>query len=191
LQTTRIDVYALERASTPFEAARHPRTTPSNQKTNVDPRIEIIDEKKLIGMRASMSMVQNRTSLLWRTFMPRRKEVLHRTTEDYISMQVYTNPKTDLFSATAEFVKWAVAEVSSFDAIPDGMEPYTLKGGRYAVFIHEGPAYEAPRTMGYIFDVWLPASEYELDDREHFEILPESYNPIDKHAREEIWIPVR
>jgi AraC family transcriptional regulator len=45
--------------------------------------------------------------------------------------------------------------------------------------------------MGYIFGEWLPNSSYELDTREHFEILSEGYRPDDRDAEEEIWIPIR
>jgi len=45
--------------------------------------------------------------------------------------------------------------------------------------------------MRYIFGEWLPKSGYTLDDREHFEILFEGYNPVDSEATEDIYIPVR
>lgn len=106
-------------------------------------------------------------------------------------MQVYDGSDGNIFSPTKLFEKWAAVEVSSFDAIPDGMASYNLKGGKYAVFIHRGLASSAPRTMGYIFGEWLPDSGYELDDREHFEVLPPGYNPLDDNAQEEVWIPVK
>ena len=30
-----------------------------------------------------------------------------------------------------------------------------------------------------------------LDDREHIELLPEGYNPVDPEAEEQVWISVR
>ncbi len=45
--------------------------------------------------------------------------------------------------------------------------------------------------MKYIFGSWLPESEYELDSREHFEVLPETYQPMNPKAREEVWIPIK
>jgi AraC family transcriptional regulator len=106
-------------------------------------------------------------------------------------MQVYSGHQEKLFKPSALFEKWAAVEVVNHEDIPDGMEPYFLDGGKYAVFIHEGPASAAPETMQYIFGRWLPESEYELDNREHFEILPEGYNPVDPNAREEVWIPIK
>jgi predicted transcriptional regulator YdeE len=90
-----------------------------------------------------------------------------------------------------EFEKWAAAEVSDFDSIPENMEPYVLQGGLYAVFMHKGAASTGFKTFQFIFGTWLPQSEYELDNREHFEILGEKYKNEDPDSEEEIWIPIK
>jgi len=71
------------------------------------------------------------------------------------------------------------------------MEIYTLSGGQFAVFIHKGTAGTFHITSQYIFDIWLPDSGYELDKREHFEILKENYDPNDPESEEEVWVPIR
>ncbi len=155
----------------------------------MEPRIEILEPKKLIGIRMEMSLSDNKTGELWQKFMPRRGEVKNRLNAEFISMQLYGEDWN--FSPTVVFEKWASAEVSSFAETPDEMETYQLQGGKYAVFIHYGPACEAPKTMQYIFGEWFPKSGLILDSREHFEILPEGYSPIDPNAKEEIWIPIK
>ena len=155
------------------------------------PKIETIQARKLVGIRQRMSLAENLTAQLWRSFMPRRHEVKSRATNEYMSMQVYSATGGQIFSPTTVFEKWAVVEVLAHDLVPDGMESYTLAGGQYAVFVHNGPASAAPKTMQHIFGTWLPYSGYELDNREHFEILPEGYDPLDQRAREEVWIPIR
>jgi AraC family transcriptional regulator len=147
--------------------------------------------KQLVGMHLRMSMADNKTGELWRTFMPRRREVLNRVDNTFISMQVYQAGERNHFVPTTQYEKWAVVEVSDTSEIPDGMETYPLQGGTYAVFEHHGPANLFPRTMHFIFGEWMPTSGFELDDREHFEVLAEGYDPIDPNASEEIWIPVR
>jgi len=156
-----------------------------------DTRIEQLDTTLLVGNHVTMSLANNLTATLWRSFMPRRNEVVNRVSTDYISMQVYNNVGMGMFMPTTEFEKWATVEVDSLEQVPEGMEGYTLEGGLYAVFAHTGPASSAPKIMKYIFAEWLPGSEYELDSREHFEILPEGYDPMDPNAQEEIWIPVK
>ena len=147
--------------------------------------------KQLVGMHLRMSMADNKTGALWRAFMPRRKEVSNRVDHTFISMQVYQKGEKNHFVPTTLFEKWAVVEVNDSIDIPEGMDTYQLRGGKYAVFIHQGPANLFPKTMQYIFGEWMPTSGYELDDREHFEVLPEGYDPIDPNASEEVWIPIR
>ena len=62
----------------------------------MQPRIEILKPKKLIGIHMEMSLANNKTAELWQKFMPRRAEVKNRLTTDYISMQKYSEsvPKT-------------------------------------------------------------------------------------------------
>lgn len=154
----------------------------------IEPRIELLTPKKLIGIRMEMSLSDNKTADLWRTFMPRRKEIKNRLTDEFISMQNYGENWN--FSPDSRFEKWAAVEVSSFEIVPPDMETYDLNGGQYAVFRHHGPASTAARTMQYIFGQWLPNASYSLDSREHFEILPANYSPVDPDATEEIWVPV-
>jgi AraC family transcriptional regulator len=107
-------------------------------------------------------------------------------------MQIYDQSfdfKT--FNKDASFEKWAAVEVSDFALIPDEMEPYILKGGLYAVFIHKGAASTGMKTFQYIFGIWLPASPYVLDNRPHFELLGEKYKNEDPASEEEVWIPVK
>jgi AraC family transcriptional regulator len=58
------------------------------------------------------------------------------------------------------------------------------------VFIHHGPASEAIITYTYIFQTWLPGSEFRLDDRPHFAMMGEKYKDENPNSEEEIWIPV-
>jgi AraC family transcriptional regulator len=158
----------------------------------MEPRIEILPEKKLVGKRLTMSLSGNRTFELWQSFMPWRKEIKKSVSPDLFSMQVYDR-SFDFwnFNMETEFEKWAAAEVSDFNEIPDGMEAYTLGGGLYAVFIHRGGPGTFSKTFQFIFGYWLPRSDYELDNREHFELLGEKYKNNDPASEEEVWIPIR
>lgn len=155
----------------------------------MEPRIEILGPKNLAGICMEMSYADIKTKELWQKFMPRRDEVKGRISTDYISMQVYRDHR--VFSPDATFIKWAAVEVSARSKIPAGMKRYMLTGGKYAVFTHKGPASSAAKTIQYIFSEWLPGSEYSLDNREHFELLPKGYDPMDPGSTEEIWVPIR
>jgi AraC family transcriptional regulator len=45
--------------------------------------------------------------------------------------------------------------------------------------------------MSLIFQEWLPRSGFEVDSREHFELLEDGYSPVNSEATEEVWIPIR
>jgi AraC family transcriptional regulator len=155
----------------------------------MQPRIETLKDKKLIGKRLRMSLADNRTGELWRAFMPRRKEITNRVGDDKISMQIYDAPPR-MGDFARQFEKWAAVEVTDFENVPAGLEAFELHGGLYAVFDYKGSSRDA-RIFIYIFTEWLPNSDYELDDRPHFEILGENYRTADPASEEEIWIPIR
>ena len=155
----------------------------------MQPRMETLIEKKLIGKRMTMSLSNNKTGELWRSFMPRRREIGNKLNSEMFSMQVYDRP-VDFGNLDQEFEKWAAVEVSDFDAIPDGMETFTLKGGLYAVFQYKGSSTDNT-IFQFIFGTWLPNSDYLLDNRPHFEILGEKYKNADPNSEEDIWIPIK
>jgi AraC family transcriptional regulator len=154
-------------------------------------RIETLSEKRLIGMRMSMSVTNNKTGELWRSFMMRRKEVQNIRDTGLYSIQVYDPFYFVNFNPDITFVKWAAAEVSGFSVVPEGMETIILHGGLYAVFLHRGAASTGPKTFQHIFGTWLPNSEYVLDNRPHFELLGNKYKNDDPDSEEEIWIPIK
>lgn len=154
-------------------------------------RIETLHPKKLIGKRMTMSLAANKTAMLFQGFMPARREIKNNIGKDLYDISVYDDQYFKNFSPHNEFVKWAAVEVSDFETIPAGLETFTLLTGRYAVFLHKGPASEGYITYQYIFDSWLPASGYVLDDRPHFSLLGEKYKHQDPASEEEIWVPVR
>lgn len=152
------------------------------------PRIEILQEKTLVGNNIKMSIANNKTGLLWGQFAPRIKEIQNRVSTDKISLQLYPSSYFDRFDPTCEFEKWASVEVDNTNQIPSGMESLVLPGGLYAVFDHKGSDIS---IFEYIYSEWMPNSIYELDDRPHFEVLGKKYKNNDPNSEEEIWIPVR
>ncbi len=154
-------------------------------------RIETLTAKKLIGKRSIMSLEDNTTGELWRSFMTRRKEIVNIIGTDLYSLQVYDPSYFENFNPENRFEKWAAIEVNDFNNIPEGMNSMTLNGGLYAVFIYKGTASHGAKAFQYIFETWLPNSEFALDYRPHFEILGETYKNEDPESEEEIWIPIK
>lgn len=158
----------------------------------MEPRIEILPEKNLIGKRLKMSLNNNRTFELWHDFMPQRKEIQNKVSTDLFCIQVYDHSfGFKDFNPDTEFEKWAAVEVSIVDNVTEGMEHYSLQGGLYAVFLYKGVPSAFHEMFQYIHYSWLPSSEYVLDNRAHFEILGDKYKNNDPDSEEEVWIPIK
>ncbi|WP_232304857.1 GyrI-like domain-containing protein [Maribacter thermophilus] len=157
---------------------------------NIAPRIEFLEDKKLVGVSLSMSLIENRTIDLWRSFMVRNKEIKNKANSEYISLQVYPKDYYQNFSPANKFVKWALVEVTDAHVVPDGMEVFVLSKGKYAVFDYKGLPNDA-RIFTYIFQEWLPNSKYQLANRPHFEVLGDKYKNNDPNSEEQIWIPIQ
>ena len=156
----------------------------------MEPRIEQLARKKLVGRSLRMSFAVDKTGELWRSFMPRRKEIGNALSTELYSLQVFDPSYFDHFNPAREFEKWALVEVQHFDGIPEGMSAFTIPGGLYAVFHYVGSSTDT-KIFDYIFRTWLPASVYRLDNRPHFEILGEKYKNGDPNSEEDIWIPIK
>ncbi len=157
----------------------------------MNPEIERLSCKKLVGNRMIMTFSDNKTHELWSGFMPRRKEILNRVGTDLYSVQIYAPGFFLNFDPGAKFEKWAAIEVADFRKIPEGLDTFTLRGGLYAVFLYKGAASASGAAFKYILGTWLPNSGYILDNRPHFEILGEKYKNEDPDSEEELWIPIK
>jgi AraC family transcriptional regulator len=157
----------------------------------LEPRIEILPEKKFVGKRINMSFSNNKTRELWRSFMPVRREIKNIIGMELYSIEVYEPLYFNNYNPEKEFDKWATVEVTDFEKVPDDMDTLILPRGLYAVFIHKGAAGKGPETYQYIFGTWLPASDFQLDDRPHFAVMGEKYKNDDPDSEEEVWIPVK
>ena len=158
----------------------------------MEPRIEFLPQKKLAGKSVEMSLAKDTTPELWRSVMPLVRTLKNSVNSDLFSIQIY---KEDIsfsnFTPQTIFTKWAANEVSNFNDIPEGLSTHTLSGGLYAVFTHKGSVADFPKTSEYIFGEWLPKSDYDLDQREHFELLGSKYKNNSDESEEEVWIPIR
>jgi AraC family transcriptional regulator len=154
------------------------------------PEITTSPEKKLIGMRLKMSFVDYKVRELWKSFMPRRREIGNLEGSDMFSVAVYAPGHFENFNPANEFERWAAVEVTGFNNLPPGMEAFILPAGLYAVFHYTGLNSDTS-IFHYILGTWLPGSDYELDHRPHFEVLGDKYKNNDPASEEQIWIPIK
>ncbi len=148
-----------------------------------------IETKKLIGIALDMSLVNNKTAMLWRNMMILLKEMNYSTEVLKYSLQIYPIGFFEAFDPQKVFTKMALIEAQDSEIIPEGMVCFELPRGDYAVFKHVGSSNDNS-IFQTIFNDWLPSSEFILDNRPHFELIDKNYKINDPNAEEEIWIPI-
>ena len=151
-------------------------------------RTETLSKKKLVGKSAMMSLATYNPVPLWQAFMPIKK-TLENTCGDLISLQIY--PHNFDGNPTTLFEKWVCVEVLDTQNVPVDLAVLDFPAGEYAVFLHQGTTEKFRETLAFIHCDWLPSSEYEIDDRPHFEVLGKKYKHNDATSEEEVWIPIK
>ena len=102
----------------------------------------------------------------------------------------YDMPKRDDVSREEMRYDAAVTVVSQAQATKE-VSVGTLSGGKYAVFLHEGPLSELENTWRSIYTEWLPSSGERLRDvppYERYNTCPAETSPM--NLRTAIYIPL-
>lgn len=155
-------------------------------------RIEELSQKTLVGKSIRMSLINNKTSEVWKSFMTEKSKITNAVGTGLYSVQLYDEPHYFRnFNPETEFTKWATIEVEDRKNIPNGFSILSIEYGLYAVFNHKGTVGEFKNTIQFIFNKWLPQSAFELDHRPHFELLGKKYKNNDPSSEEEVWIPIK
>ncbi|MCW7480243.1 GyrI-like domain-containing protein [Leptospira kanakyensis] len=157
----------------------------------MDSEIISIEKKYLVGKKIEMSLSQSLTPTLWKSFVPSISSIQNRVSKEMISLSVYPIDYFQNFNLNRSFVKWAGVEVSSLTNLPEGLEVLEIPAGFYSVFPYKGLASEAGPFFQWIFREWFPNSEYDLDNRPHFEVLGEKYKNDDPSSEELVYIPIK
>ena len=157
----------------------------------LNPRFEILNEKKFVGKNLKMSFADNKTFELWREFMPRRNEIKNAVETKLYSIEIYDKAFFENFDPISLFEKLAAVEVTNFENIPQNFESLVAPKGLYAVFVYKGKSSGAAKFYQNIFQNWLPNSEFSLDTRPHFAVMGEKYKNDSDDSEEEVFIPVK
>jgi AraC family transcriptional regulator len=76
---------------------------------------------------------------------------------------------------------------------PTDFDELVIEPAKYAVFTHKGSVMNLCNSFDYIYNEWLPNSDYEVrKDHEEFELYDERFNPQDDQNSEiDIYIPIK
>lgn len=138
-----------------------------------------------------MSLIENKTFELWKDFRGEVVSINHRLGSDFFSVQNFPTDYFQKYNPSSQFEKWAAVEVTGHENIPKNLEAFVLPAGLYAVFHYVGSSANAAEVFQFIYGEWLPDSDFQLDNRPHFEVLGEKYKNNDPISEEDIWIPIK
>jgi AraC family transcriptional regulator len=160
--------------------------------TYMQPQIIKTKAFSLAGLSMEMSIQHNKVKELWSSFIPILKKNNLLGIQDLYSVEEYQGlDYFQEFNPEKTFKKWAAIKIKPESTFPDTFEPLQVPEGLYAVFSYKGKATEANKFYHFIFNHWLPGSEYVLDTRPHFAIMGEKYKGERPDSEEDIWIPVK
>lgn len=153
----------------------------------IEPVILNFDGAVLCGASEAMSLQTFTPWTLWPQIMPRLDQIRNRTSQDLISLRNFNGIPVFGPQANPDFTYWGGVEVLEANK---GFEHLEIPAGTYAVFHYKGLSSDSTIWRS-IYSQWLPNSEWELDERPHFERLGSKYKNDDPTSEEDIYIPIR
>ena len=85
----------------------------------------------------------------------------------------------------------AGVEVSDYSDLPREFQRVRIPEQKYAVFTHSEHIATIRRTIGTIWNHWLPVSGMKVADAPTFERYGEKFDPATGNGGLEIWVPVK
>ncbi len=164
------------------------------QGVTTQPEIKVISEKKIVGIRGTFALNNNKILELWNNFVPRISEIKNRKKEVASYSICEVNPEFDInkFTEETESNELVGVEAQSFKDVPNGMVMRVIKEGKYAVFTHKGTIDKIGLTYDYIWRTWILSSKFEVDLRDDFELYDEDFlGPDSEESRMYIYIPIK
>lgn len=153
----------------------------------MEPKIVFKEEFTVVGMKCSTTLKNNKIPQLWDEFLLRIHEIKNRS-DDKITLGVSEfckNPHDE------EFTYFACVPVTKIDEIPEGMVAKTIPANYYAVVTHKGSLDTLGHVYDYVYDDWLPQSDYELAKSDDFEVYDERFlGPEDENSEVDIYISI-
>lgn len=152
------------------------------------PEIVDLDEINLIGIPFYYDLsMKNDLSDQW-TLLIQNISLISNVKEpaEFYQLQFsYPNQDND------KIYFYIAVVVDKIEHVPIHFTAKTIPAQRYYKFRHKGLANEVGHTYRYIYEEWLPSTEYKLPGYFNFEYYGEEYlGPYNKSSISDIYIPV-
>jgi AraC family transcriptional regulator len=181
----------------PVERARIPISiqSPKERKEQImEPKIVTKPAFKAVGLTYIGKNEKGEIPQMWDGFNQRYKEIKAIDPSCCyglcFSTPVGVTKPEDLRPGVFEYV--AAAEVADNQNIPAGMVYREVPAHKYIVFAHHGKLDKLGETYKYIYETWLPQSEYKLhSDKFDMEVYTEEFDFSSDDSRFYIYVAIQ
>lgn len=156
----------------------------------MEPKIITKPAFTVMGLRYFGKNENQEIHELWNQFNQRMAQIgaaKHDTGEACIGLcrTLDEDPIEDAF----EYI--AGLPVSKVEEVPDGFVVRQVPEHTYAVFAHKGDLASLGKTYEFIYETWLPQSEYDLAEKLDFEYYDEDFKDFTPDSVFYIYIPIK
>jgi PhnB protein len=155
-----------------------------NQGEEMQPQFVDKPAFTVVGMLIHTRPMAQEIPALWGQFAPRMEEVQYMA-EPHVSYGLMDN----FDSALGKLDYMAGIAVKKVGALPARMTRWDAPANTYAVFETTLPT--IGHTFDYIYNTWLPTSDYQQAPGPYFERYGATFNPGDPTSKLSIYIPVK
>ncbi len=156
------------------------------------PKIVMRDDIKLIGMEYFGNNANGEIPQLWGVFIPRSGEIKNAAPNGAFYGVCECKCEGECQCGNGgSFLYTAAREVTSLDAVPEGMISRTLPPAKYAVFTHRGPIATLNQTFEKIYTEWLAANNLVPNAAYGFEYYDERFKEDAPDSELDIYVPVK
>jgi len=137
----------------------------------------------IVGLRIDTKPMAPEIPQLWDQFAPRIGEIKYGA-EPQVSYGMMENSSPTM----GEMVYMAGISVQKVADVPKGMTFWELPSNTYAVV--EATLSTIGQAFDYVYNTWLPASDYQPGQSPFFERYGETFNPAEPNSILSIYIPI-
>jgi AraC family transcriptional regulator len=154
----------------------------------MEPKFKKLDDMVVVGLQTLNTCQHNVIPLLWKRFLKRESEIQHIALENVgvgVSFDIEKKEKGSEFFHIVGHIVGSTAD------IPEGMSYRRIPAHEYAVFTHRGPLSKLGETYDFIYEKWLPDSEFEYDSSNEIEWYDERFDPESENSEFDIYVPIK
>jgi len=143
----------------------------------------------VVGMKIQTSVEEDRIPRLWNDFISRMEELKDVAVPD-CSLGICINNEEEEFNENVIFDYLVCKVVKDDRVVPPGMVFRHISRQLVAVFTHIGSLDTLGETYDYIYNKWLPSSDYQLAAADEIEWYDSRFKFGESDSQMDVHIPI-